>query len=64
MSSLEESFTYYSKERDLFEDKNSLRELRKEVGHLRKQVKYLKKMVVLSVFETKEDMKEFLTDVW
>ena len=31
---------------------------------LKRQVKYLKKVLVLSIFESKEDMKEFCSDIW
>ena len=47
-----------------FEEKDSLPTLREEVNQLKKQVKYLKKMVVLNIFESKQDMKDFFSDIW
>jgi hypothetical protein len=38
--------------------------LEKEVIGLRAQVKKLKKMVLLNLFDSKQEMKEFINDIW
>ena len=42
----------------------SIEDLRQEVTSLKTQVKYLKKMVFLNVFDSKEDFKDFFSDIW
>ena len=38
-------------------------ELKTEVTDLKKEVRQLKKKIVLSIFYSKEDMKEFFSDI-
>ena len=38
-------------------------EFKTKVTHLKKQVKLLKKMFALSIFDSKEDMKELFSDI-
>lgn len=57
-----------------FEDENdfagtselsdSVAELKKQVSFLKTQIKYLKKIMVLSIFESKDDFKKFFHDIW
>ena len=42
----------------------SITELKEEVKLLKKQVKYLRKIVVLNIFESKQDVKDFFSDIW
>ena len=42
----------------------SIEDLRQVVTSLKTQVKYLKKMVFLNVFDSKEDFKDFFSDIW
>jgi hypothetical protein len=49
---------------DREERKDQLITLKTEVSHLRAQVKKLKKVLLLSVFESKEDLIDFLNDIW
>ena len=43
---------------------DSIDELRAEVKILKKQVRKLKKMMLVSIFDSKEDMKDFFSDIW
>ena len=63
-TSFEEGFVFDSEEKDLFEQRDSVQGLKEEVGRLKKQVKYLKKMVVLSMFESRQHVKDFFSDIW
>jgi hypothetical protein len=38
--------------------------LKDEVGSLRSQNKKLKKMLLLNMFDSKEDLLEFIEDIW
>jgi hypothetical protein len=44
--------------------KRQIRELKDEVGSLRSQNKKLKKMLLLNMFDSKEDLLEFIEDIW
>jgi hypothetical protein len=45
-------------------DNSEVRILRREVSKLRKQVKKLQKVVILSVFESKEELTQIIKDIW
>ena len=47
-----------------FEEDSSMEGLRREVERLKTQVKYLKKIAILNVFESKEDFRDFFSDIW
>ena len=42
----------------------SIEDLKQEVTSLKTQVKYLKKIVLLNVFDSKQDFKDFFSDIW
>ena len=42
----------------------SVTTLKNEVKILKKQVKYLRKMVMLNMFDTKQDVRDFFSDIW
>ena len=45
-------------------EKDDLGHLKSEIRVLKKQVKYLKKMAVVNMFESREEFKEFFSDIW
>ena len=46
-------------------DRNdSIKNLKKEVSELKTQVKYLKRMMLLNVFDSKDEMRKFFADIW
>lgn len=50
---------------DLDNDEDTTtQKLREEVKSLKTQVRYLKKMVLINVFESREDLKDFFSDIW
>ena len=49
---------------DYDSEKDDLDYLKSEIRVLKKQVKYLKKMAVVNMFESREDFREFFSDIW
>lgn len=46
-------------------DRNDpIKNLKKEVSELKTQVKYLKRMMLLNVFDSKDEMRKFFADIW
>ena len=47
-----------------FDYENDISELKKQVRDLRTQVKYLKKIMAINIFGSKDEFREFFSDIW
>ena len=60
----EDSFQQELETETIENQEDSIIQLKEENKLLKKQVKYLRKIVVLNMFDSKQDVKDFFSDIW
>ena len=60
----EDSFEKELETETIENQEDSITQLKGEVKLLKKQVKYLRKIVVLNMFDSKQDVEDFFSDIW